>query len=141
MHMFCCWAGPGFGESCWRRRAGGVMLRLVRMHPDQLAVPAVTARELVHGQFPQWRRLPVRAVRSSGTDHALFRIGGGLVARFPIRPGDPGTVRKGLEAGADAARTLAGRTRFATPVPVAIGEPGPGYPLPWAVQTWLPGVT
>ena len=25
--------------------------------------------------------------------------------------------------------------------PVAIGEPGAGYPLPWAVQTWLPGVT
>jgi aminoglycoside phosphotransferase (APT) family kinase protein len=24
---------------------------------------------------------------------------------------------------------------------VAIGEPGAGYPLPWAVQTWLPGVT
>jgi aminoglycoside phosphotransferase (APT) family kinase protein len=24
---------------------------------------------------------------------------------------------------------------------VAIGRPGAGYPLPWAVQTWLPGVT
>ena len=22
---------------------------------------------------------------------------------------------------------------------MAIGEPGPGYPLPWAVQTWVPG--
>lgn len=27
------------------------------------------------------------------------------------------------------------------PVPVALGEPGPGYPLPWAVQTWVPGAT
>jgi aminoglycoside phosphotransferase (APT) family kinase protein len=34
-----------------------------------------------------------------------------------------------------------GRTKFATPEPVAIGEPGAGYPLPWAVQTWLAGVT
>ena len=34
-----------------------------------------------------------------------------------------------------------GGPRFATPEPVAIGEPGAGYPLPWAVQTWLPGVT
>ena len=25
------------------------------------------------------------------------------------------------------------------PHPVAIGEPGGGYPLPWSVQTWLPG--
>jgi aminoglycoside phosphotransferase (APT) family kinase protein len=36
---------------------------------------------------------------------------------------------------------LARRTRFATPEPVALGEPGAGYPLPWSVQTWLPGVT
>ena len=36
-------------------------------------------------------------------------------------------------------RALAGRTRFRTPEPVALGEPGAGYPLPWSVQTWLPG--
>jgi hypothetical protein len=24
---------------------------------------------------------------------------------------------------------------------VALGEPGAGYPLPWLLQTWLPGVT
>jgi aminoglycoside phosphotransferase (APT) family kinase protein len=44
-----------------------------------------------------------------------------------------------LESEADAARELLGRTRFRTPEPVAVGEPGEGYPLPWAVQTWLPG--
>jgi len=36
---------------------------------------------------------------------------------------------------------LQGRTRFATPRPVALGEPGAGYPMPWAVQTWLDGTT
>jgi len=46
-----------------------------------------------------------------------------------------------LESEAKAARELAGRTRFATPEPVAVGDPGAGYPLPWSVQTWLPGVT
>jgi aminoglycoside phosphotransferase (APT) family kinase protein len=40
----------------------------------------------------------------------------------------------------EAARELAGRTRFLTPEPVALGEPGAGYPLPWSVQTWLPGI-
>ena len=40
---------------------------------------------------------------------------------------------------AQAARELLGRTRFPTPEPVALGEPGAGYPLPWSVQTWLPG--
>jgi aminoglycoside phosphotransferase (APT) family kinase protein len=27
------------------------------------------------------------------------------------------------------------------PAPVAIGEPGAGYPLPWSIQTWVPGTT
>ncbi|MDR0342962.1 MAG: phosphotransferase, partial [Nocardiopsaceae bacterium] len=44
-----------------------------------------------------------------------------------------------LESEARAARELLGRTRFPTPEPVALGEPGAGYPLPWSVQTWLPG--
>lgn len=109
------------------------------MHADQLTVPAQTVRALVDEQFPQWRALPVRAIASQGTVNAIFRIGDELAARFPLRPGDTARTRSGLEAEAAAARELAGRTRFRTPEPVALGEPGAGYPLPWSVQTWLPG--
>jgi len=109
------------------------------MHPDQLAVSAATVRTLVDGQFPRWRGLPIREVASHGTVNALFRIGGGLVARFPLQPGEVVATRRALEAEARAARELAGHTRFPTPEPVALGEPGTGYPLPWSVQTWLPG--
>jgi aminoglycoside phosphotransferase (APT) family kinase protein len=111
----------------------------VVMHPGQLTVSLTTARELVAGQFPAWAELPVTDVASQGTVNALFRIGDRLVARFPLRSGDPGSVRKRLRAEADAARELLGRTRFPTPEPVALGEPAAGYPLPWSVQTWLPG--
>jgi aminoglycoside phosphotransferase (APT) family kinase protein len=111
------------------------------MHADQLTVSSGTVRELVGDQFPRWRRLIVTAVEPAGTVNAIFRIGDRLVARFPLRPGDVASVRRRLESEAAAARGLVGRTRFATPEPVAIGEPGAGYPLPWAVQTWLPGVT
>jgi aminoglycoside phosphotransferase (APT) family kinase protein len=98
-------------------------------------------RELVDEQFPDWRQLAVTKVDAAGTVNAIFRIGGQFAARFPLRPGEAALVRRRLESEAAAARELAGRTRFATPEPVAIGEPGAGYPLPWAVQTWLPGVT
>jgi len=111
----------------------------MRMHADQLTIPIRTVRELVDEQFPQWRGLPVRAVDSAGTVNAIFRIGADLAARFPLRPDDPVAARRWLEAEAAAARELAGRTRFATPRPVAIGAPGPDYPMPWSVQTWLPG--
>jgi aminoglycoside phosphotransferase (APT) family kinase protein len=96
-------------------------------------------RALVDAQFPQWRDLPVRAATGQGTVNAILRIGDRLAARFPLRPADPDTVRRDLTDEAQAARVLLGRTRFATPEPVAIGEPGAGYPLPWSVQTWLPG--
>lgn len=111
----------------------------MRIHADQLTVRETTVRALVDAQFPQWRDLPVRAIAGQGTVNAIFRIGDRLAARFPLRPGDPDTVRRDLIDEAAAGRVLLGRTRFATPEPVAIGEPGAGYPLPWSVQTWLPG--
>jgi aminoglycoside phosphotransferase (APT) family kinase protein len=113
----------------------------MRMHADQLTIATATVRALVDEQFPAWRRLPVRRLAVSGTVNAIFRIGDGLVARFPLRPDDPAAVRRRLEAEAAAARELAGRTRFPTPWPVAVGSPGHGYPMPWLVQTWLPGTT
>jgi aminoglycoside phosphotransferase (APT) family kinase protein len=111
----------------------------VDMHADQLAVSLETVRALVDEQFPAWRNLPVRS-GSQGTVNAIFRIGDEFAARFPLEPGDVTATRRWLESEADAARELAGRTRFRTPTPVGLGEPGAGYPLPWSVQTWVPGV-
>jgi aminoglycoside phosphotransferase (APT) family kinase protein len=109
------------------------------MHPNQLRVSVETVRELVDEQFPEWRGLPVSAVRSQGTVNALFRIGEELLARFPLEVRDLQDARRWLESEAAAACELLGRTRFPTPAPVALGRPGAGYPLPWSVQTWLPG--
>lgn len=111
------------------------------MHPDQVEVPLTTVRALVADQFPRWARLPIRPVASDGTVNAIFRIGDHLAARFPLRAGDPDGTRAALESEAAAARELAASTRFPVPEPVALGRPGPGYPLPWSVQTWLPGTT
>lgn len=109
------------------------------MHANQLTVTPETVRKLVDEQFPEWRGLHVKGVPSQGTVNALFRIGDEYLARFPLEPGDVGSTRKWLQSEAQAARELLGRTRFPTPQPMALGEPGAGYPLPWSVQTWLPG--
>ncbi len=109
------------------------------MHDNQLDISAATVRTLVDRQFPRWRSLPVRKVPATGTVNAIFRIGDDYAARFPLEAGDPRATRRALQAEAEAAAELAGRTRFRTPEPIVIGEPGAGYPLPWSVQTWLPG--
>lgn len=111
------------------------------MHPDQIEVKLEMVRRLVDEQFPQWRSLPIRKMSTSGTVNALFRIGNRLTARFPLQPGDVEPARVQLESEVDAAQKLLGSTPFPTPEPVAVGQPGAGYPLPWSVQTWLPGTT
>jgi aminoglycoside phosphotransferase (APT) family kinase protein len=111
----------------------------VQMHDNQLTVLPDTVRDLVRDQFPEWRDLRIQALAAQGTDNAIFRVGEELSARYPLRPADVGATRRALEDEAQAAHELAGRTRFPTPEPIALGEPGRGYPLPWSVQTWIPG--
>jgi aminoglycoside phosphotransferase (APT) family kinase protein len=113
----------------------------MRMHANQLTVSIQMVRQLVDEQFPEWRSLPIQSIASHGTVNAIFRIGDQLAARFPLEPRDVQSTRRWLESEAEAARQLLGRTQFPTPEPVALGGPGPGYPLPWSVQTWLPGVS
>ena len=110
------------------------------MHAGQWVVSPGQVRQLVAAQFPEWAGLPIRKVASVGTVNALFRIGDGLVSRFPLLGTDAAAVRRILEEVAERAAELAAGTRVPTPVPMALGAPGDGYDLPWAVQTWLPGV-
>jgi aminoglycoside phosphotransferase (APT) family kinase protein len=109
------------------------------MHPGQLDVTTELVTRLIRSQFPEWRDLPVSAIRSHGTVNALFRIGDDLVARLPIQPGDPVATRKDLEEEADAARRLHAISPYPTPQPIELGDPGEGYPMPWAVYSWLTG--
>ncbi|TQN45927.1 aminoglycoside phosphotransferase (APT) family kinase protein [Humibacillus xanthopallidus] len=129
------------------------------MHANQIEVSATTVARLVSEQFPAWAGMPVRPVRSHGTVNAIFRIGPDLVARLPLEGGtDASDVDSGdvgasdVQAGAvqarrvellsemDAARRLLTVSPLAVPEPVALGEPGAGYPLPWSVYRWVPGI-
>ena len=109
------------------------------MHSDQVDVRAHTVADLVATQFPSWAHLPVRAVPSHGTVNALFRLGSGLVLRFPLCPA-PAT-RAELTAEQDHLRRIAPHVAVEVPSPVAIGEPGAGYPGPWSVYRWIEGST
>jgi aminoglycoside phosphotransferase (APT) family kinase protein len=105
------------------------------MHEDQVDVTVDVVGALVAGQFPQWRDLSVRPVASDGTVNALFRLGDEIVLRFPLQS----TRRRALVAEQEAARRIAPHVPFEVPTPLAIGEPGAGYPYPWAAYRWIPG--
>lgn len=106
-----------------------------RMHDDEVMTDVALVRRLLADQFPQWARLPVDRVRSTGTDNAIYRIGDDLVARLPRI--EAATTQVQFEY--DWLPRLAPHLPVAVPEPVALGKPGAGYPWPWAINRWLDG--
>jgi aminoglycoside phosphotransferase (APT) family kinase protein len=109
------------------------------MHADQLQIDVDVVRGLLRAQFPSWSELPIAGLTTAATVHAIFRLGDGLAARFPLQGADPVRVRRLLELEMQAASEFAKLSPVAAPEPLALGKPGLGYPLPWTVQTWVPG--
>jgi aminoglycoside phosphotransferase (APT) family kinase protein len=102
-------------------------------------VTAEIVATLIQEQFPQWSGKAIQRLSSTGTVNTVFRIGGDLSARFPLHLVDAAEALTVLEQEALASAELAQVSRFPVPEPVALGKPGAGYPMPWSVQTWLPG--
>ncbi|MDL2342630.1 aminoglycoside phosphotransferase family protein [Deinococcus sp. MIMF12] len=109
--------------------------RPVRLHADELETDTDLVRCLLAAQFPQWADLPVRVFASAGSEHAIYRLGDDLAVRLPRIPEAAGQVEKELAW----LPRLAPRLPLKVPVPLALGQPGEGYPLTWGVYRWLPG--
>jgi aminoglycoside phosphotransferase (APT) family kinase protein len=105
------------------------------MHADELPIDEALVRRLLAAQFPEWAALPLEAVRFFGTDNAIYRLSAELAVRLPRR--DQNVLQ--LEKELHWLPKLAPLLPLAIPEPVAVGEPGEGYPLPWAVYRWLDG--
>jgi aminoglycoside phosphotransferase (APT) family kinase protein len=107
------------------------------LHEGEAPTDSELVRRLLADQFPRWADLPLEPVAGSGTDHALYRLGGDLVVRLP-------RLARAAEQLAKEQRWL---PRFAPhlpltiPTPVADGAPGEGFPHPWAVYRWIEGET
>jgi aminoglycoside phosphotransferase (APT) family kinase protein len=99
------------------------------------AIDAALVRRLIDTQFPQWARLPLRLLDPAGSDHVIYRLGQALSVRLPRHAGALGQAEKEFRW----LPRLAPHLPLAVPAPVAVGEPGHGYPWRWAVSRWLPG--
>jgi aminoglycoside phosphotransferase (APT) family kinase protein len=98
-------------------------------------ITAELARDLVDTQFPQWAALPLKLLDPAGSDHVIYRLGEELSVRLPRHAGAIGQAEKEFEW----LPRLAPLLPLTIPVPVAVGEPGFGYPWRWAVSRWLEG--
>lgn len=107
-----------------------------RLHDDEVPVDDALVRALLAAQHRAWTDLPLRRCPSSGTDHAVFRLGEELVIRLPRI----GWAEQQVEREARWLPAIAPHLPVAVPEPVATGEPGAGYPFRWLVSRWVPGV-
>jgi len=105
------------------------------MHADEIDVGDDLVRTLIETQFPQWAGLELARVEPSGTDNAIFRLGDSMSVRLPR-----------IQWAAEQPQfehtwlpRLAPHLPLPIPEPLALGEPGEGYPFHWAVHSWLPG--
>ena len=105
------------------------------MHTDEIHTDADLVRRLLRGQFPRWADLSVERVASSGTDHAMYRLGPQMVVRLP-------RIEDALGQADDEFRwlsALAPLLPLDIPIPLARGAPAEGYPWEWSVYRWLDG--
>jgi aminoglycoside phosphotransferase (APT) family kinase protein len=107
----------------------------MNMHDDEVHINADLVGQLVAGQFPHLAGLPIRAVQSTGTVNAIYRIGDHLCARLP-------RVKKWAQDLDSERRWLPGlapHVSLAVPQPVGRGHPGRSYPFSWAIYGWIQG--
>ena len=115
--------------------AGLVVVAANKMPAAEVEVSADLVRRLLADQHPDLARLPVEFL-ANGWDNELYRVGDELIARLPRRA-------VGAEIIKNEQRWLPGlapRLPLPIPYPERTGVPAHGYPYPWSVVPYLPGV-
>lgn len=92
-------------------------------------------RCLVVAQFPKWKDLLIRPVAESGWDNRTFHLGDNLLVRMPSEARYAAQVEKEQQWLPRLAPCLS----LPIPIPVAMGQPGCGYPWHWSIYRWLEG--
>ena len=106
-----------------------------KRHDDEFAVDEDLVRRLLRAQFPQWATLPLTLLEPSGTDHTIYRLGDDLVVRMPIREH---IAEQGMKESTWVP-FLAPQLPLELPMPLAMGQPGDGYPWTWSIVRWVDG--
>ena len=113
----------------------GLVVVANKMPAAEVEVSADLVRRLLADQHPDLARRPVEFL-ANGWDNELYRVGDGLVARLPRRALGAQIIKNEQRWLPE----LAPRLPLPIPYPERIGVPGCGYPYPWSVVPYLPGV-
>lgn len=106
-----------------------------KMHEHEVAIDISLAQDLVRSQFPQWAKLPIQFIKSSGTDNAIFHLGATMCIRLPRIA----SAERNVALEQKWLPYLASHLPLAIPIAVAQGIPQTNYPFHWSIYHWLEG--
>jgi len=113
---------------------------MVKMHENELDIDERLVRELLRNQCSQWSDLSIRAVQSSGTDNALFRLGNKYIVRLPRTEWVPGVNEITLNKEYEWLPKIACFLETPIALPIFKGKPDNAYPWSWLVSQWNEGL-
>jgi aminoglycoside phosphotransferase (APT) family kinase protein len=102
---------------------------------EKLIINVALINRLIAAQFPQWQNLPVQPVPNGGWDNRTFRLGENMLVRMPSAADYATQVEKEQHWLPKLAPFLP----LSIPTPLALGQPGNGYPWQWSIYRWLEG--
>ena len=106
-----------------------------KMHESEVDIDASLVRRLLAEQFPRWADVPIRAVRSTATVNAIYRLGDHLYARLPRVE----VWARDLDKEWRWFPKLAPALSLRIPKPVGMGHPAGSHPFCWAIYGWIEG--
>lgn len=102
---------------------------------SEIAIDKSLAHCLITTQFSKWADLSIKPVAVDGWDNRTFRLGEDMSIRLPSAQRYSTQVEKEQLWLPRLAPSLPLRI----PEPLAMGEPGCGYPWRWSIYRWLDG--
>jgi aminoglycoside phosphotransferase (APT) family kinase protein len=104
---------------------------------DKVHIDVTLVHHLIAKQFPQWADLPIKPVAVGGWDNRTFHLGEQMLVRMPSAE----EYAMKVEKEQLWLPKLAPHLPLPIPTPLAMGEPGEGYPWQWSVYRWIEGET
>lgn len=108
---------------------------MAKMHENEFEIDECLVHALLKSQCPHWANLPLKPMLSSGTDHALFRLGSEYVIRLPRIDWATKNINKECEWVPKISRFL----KIPISEPLFKGNPNKSYPWSWTVAKWNEG--
>lgn len=107
------------------------------MHKNEFNINIDLVQRLVTEQFPEFSKLPLTKVDSTGTVNAIYKLGEKLAIRLPRVAKWAGDITKEWQW----LPWLAPHLSLEIPEPIALGRPSESYPVSWAIYKWINGHT